>query len=271
MAAPNESPALYALHQRTVLVSGGARGIGAAVCQLMHDLGAYVVCADLLESEGSALAASLGERARFVRLDVTDEDSWSHAVECADTWHDGVHVLVNCAGIAICDAITELKLDDFRRVLDVNLIGTFLGVKHAGRAMKKRGRGSIINFSSADGLQGANSMGAYAASKWGVRGLTKVAAMELGLAGVRVNAVCPGPVNTPMLNPLSKPVEEIRRNHSHMTRMPLQRIGEPLELASVCGFLASDASAFVTGTDLVVDGGVTVGMYYAHRPGALQR
>ena len=264
-------PSLYALDGRTVLVSGGARGIGAAVCRLMHDLGAYVVCADLLEEDGRQLIAELGDRAKFIRLDVTDEDDWASVARSADLWKNGLDVLVNCAGIAICDAIVNLEKRDFQKVLDVNLTGTFLGIKHAAIAMRPRGRGSIINFSSADGLQGANSMGAYAASKWGVRGLAKVAAMELGLSGIRVNTICPGPVNTPMLNPKNLPIEEVRRNHSHMTRMPLQRIAEPLELAAACGFLASDASSFVTGTDLAVDGGVTIGMYYAHRPGAPEK
>ncbi len=259
---------LFGLEGRTVLVSGGARGIGAAICRIMHDLGAHVIAADLLEADGQRLVGELGERARFIKLDVTDEQAWSEAVDLAHAWVDGLDVLVNCAGIAITHRIDEFPKDEFEKVIDVNLIGTFLGVKHAARVMRPRGKGSIINFSSADGIQGANSMGAYAASKWAVRGLTKASAMELGPLGIRVNAICPGSVNTPMLNPNNVPIEQIRRNHSHMVKMPLQRIGEPTELASACAFLASDASSFVTGSDLVVDGGVTVGLYYKNRPGA---
>jgi 3alpha(or 20beta)-hydroxysteroid dehydrogenase len=263
----NRLAQLYGLEGRTVLVSGGARGIGEAICRLMIDLGAHVVCADLLEDQGTALVAELGDRSAFRRLDVTNEESWAETVAFADAFADGLSVLVNSAGIAITEVVTEFEKVDFEKVINVNLVGTFLGIKHAARAMKSRGRGSIINFSSADGLQGANSMAAYASSKWGVRGLTKASAMELGLDGVRVNAICPGSVNTPMLNPRGLPIEEIRRNHSHMVKMPLQRIGEPTELASACAFLASDASSFVTGSDLVVDGGVTIGMYYKNRPG----
>jgi 3alpha(or 20beta)-hydroxysteroid dehydrogenase len=259
---------LFGLEGRTVLVSGGARGIGAEICRIMHDLGAHVVSADILEVDGNKLAAELGERAKFTALDVTDEARWAQVIEEADAWVSGLDVVVNCAGIAIMRRIDEFPRDDFEKVINVNLIGTYLGVKHAARVMRRRGKGSIINFSSADGMQGANAMGAYAASKWGVRGLTKAAAMELGLAGVRVNAICPGSVNTPMLNPNDVPIEQIRRNHSHMVKMPLQRIGEPVELASACAFLASDASSFVTGTDLVVDGGLTIGLYYRTMPGA---
>ncbi|MGD9715133.1 MAG: SDR family NAD(P)-dependent oxidoreductase [Thermomicrobiales bacterium] len=259
---------LFGLDGRTVLVSGGARGIGAAICRTLHDLGAHVVCADLLTAEGNELVSDLGERARFALLDVTNEENWISAVSEANAWRDGLDVLVNCAGIAIAHTVDQFPRDEFEKVLNVNLVGTFLGMKHAARVMIPRRRGSIINLSSADGMQGANSMGAYAASKWGVRGLTKAASMELGLHGVRVNAICPGSVNTPMLNPNNLPIEEIRRNHSHMVKMPLQRIGEPSELASACAFLASDASSFVTGSDLVVDGGVTVGLYYKTRPGA---
>jgi len=264
---PQDVADLYSLKDRTVVVSGGARGIGAAVSRTLHGLGAHVVIADLLEEEGRAVAAELGERARFERLNVTDEANWEALISEATAWRGSLDVLVNCAAIAVMNAITEFPQADFQRVLDVNLIGVFLGVKHAGRVMREQGRGSIINFSSADGTQGANSMGAYAASKWAVRGMSKVAAMELGLHGVRVNTICPGPVNTPMLNPRQRPAAEIAKTHPWMTRMPLQRIAEPIELAAACGFLASDAASFVTGVDLMVDGGGTIGMYYPHLAG----
>jgi len=261
-------PEMYSLQGRTALVAGGARGIGAAVCRTLMGLGARIVIGDLLEREGRELAAELGECATFVQIDVTDEQSWGNAVKFAVEWQGQLDVLVNCAAVAITHALVDFPKDDFQRVLDINLTGVFLGMKQAALVMRPRKRGSIINFSSADGLQGANSMAAYAASKWGVRGLSKVAAMELGLFGIRVNSICPGPVNTPMLNPNQRPLTDIQRNHPHMARMPLKRIAEPTELATACAFLASDASSFVTGTDLVVDGGATIGMYYPHRPGA---
>jgi len=259
---------LFGLAGRNALVAGGARGIGAAVCRQLHQLGANVVVADVLETEGEALAAELGDRAAFQQLNVTDEAQWEAAVARAKAWRGELDVMVNCAAIAVLNAVIDFPKADFERVLDVNLIGVFLGIKHCSRPMRERGRGSIVNISSADGVQGANAMGAYAASKWGVRGLTKAAAMELGHHGVRVNTICPGPVNTPMLNPRQRPVAEITSNHPWMSRMPLQRIAEPTELAAACAFLASDAASFITGADLMVDGGGTIGMYYPHLPGA---
>jgi 3alpha(or 20beta)-hydroxysteroid dehydrogenase len=268
MTAISDIKALYALDGRTAIVTGGARGIGASVSRVLHGLGAHVVIGDVLEEEGGALADDLGDRATFHKLDVTDEESWADIVSFATGWRSSLDILVNCAGIAITHAIGDFPKKDFQRVLDINLIGPFLGMREVTPVMRAQNSGSIINFASADGLQGANSMAAYASSKWGLRGLSKVAAMELGLFGIRVNTICPGPVNTPMLNPQKRPIADIEQNHPYMAKMPLRRIADPMELASACGFLASDASSFVTGTDLVVDGGATIGMYYPSRPGA---
>lgn len=257
----------YCLVDRTAIIAGGARGIGADVARVLHGLGASVIIADILKEEGEAVAAELGENAIFCSLDVSDEGSWSAVVEQALQWRGKLDVLANVAGIARMHAILDFPKEDFERLLDINLVGVFLGVKLAGRAMRQAGRGSIINFSSADGLQGTNSMAGYASSKWGVRGLTRVAAMELGLFGIRVNTICPGPVNTPMLNPAQRPIGDIEKNHPYMAKMPLRRIADPMELATACGFLASDAASYITGTDLVVDGGGTIGFYYPHLPG----
>lgn len=260
--------ASYALEGRTAIVTGGARGIGAAVSRTLHGLGAHVVIADLLDQEGRALALELGERCHFQRLDVTDEKNWSDLIHQTTQWQSGIDILVNCAGIIIAHSIGDFPSADFRKVMDVNLMGPFLGMREVVPVMRARGRGSIINFASVEGIQGANSMAAYASSKWGLRGLSKVAAMELGQFGIRVNTMCPGPVNTPMLNPNEKPIADIEKNHPSMRNMPLQRIADPMELARACGFLASDASSYITGTDLVVDGGATIGLYYTGRPGA---
>ncbi|MGE0409992.1 MAG: SDR family NAD(P)-dependent oxidoreductase [Amphiplicatus sp.] len=267
MTIDQEAADNYTLEGRTALVAGGARGMGAEVCRLFVGLGASVICADLLEQDGRALASDLGDAAIFQRLDVTEEEDWKSAVNRAVEWRGGLDVLVNCAGIAIANALVALEKADFHKVLDVNLVGAFLGIKHAAPVMRGRRGASIINIVSAEGRQGINSMGAYAASKWGLRGLTKVAAMELGLWGIRVNAVLPGPTNTPMLNPQNRPAADIQKNHAMMSRMPLKRIAEPTEVATVCGFLASAASSFVTGADISVDGGLTIGMYLPHRPG----
>lgn len=264
----NDIQNLYSLNDKTILVTGGARGIGGAVCRVVHALGGHVVIADLLEEEGQALAKELGEAARFRRLDVTDEESWADSVRCAVEWRGKLDALINCAGIAITHALDDFPKDDFQKVLNVNLLGPFLGMKTVAPVMRRQGQGSIVNVASIDGTQGANSMAAYASSKWGVRGLSRVGAMELGAAGIRVNTVCPGPVNTPMLNPQSRPIADIEKTHPYMTKMPLKRIGDPMELATACAFLASDASSFVTGTDLIVDGGATTGIFYPGRPGA---
>lgn len=258
----------YSIDGRTAIVTGGARGIGAAVTRTLLAMGAKVIIADILEEQGTALAAELGPNTRFKRLDVTNEKSWADLIAFASTWQPSIDILVNAAGVAITHAIEDFPLDDFQKVLNINLIGPFLGMKAVAPLMREQGRGSIVNVASIDGAQGANSMAAYASSKWGLRGLSKVAAMELGLCGIRVNTICPGPVNTPMLNPHQKDLSEIEPNHPHMARMPLRRIGDPMEMARACAFLVSDASSFITGTDVTVDGGTSIGMYYPSRPGA---
>jgi 3alpha(or 20beta)-hydroxysteroid dehydrogenase len=263
-AAPQE--ALTDLGGRTAIVTGGARGIGGAVSRLFAQCGANVVIADVLQAAGVSLANEIGRNALFRRLDVTNEANWEGLVEETVTNFGRVDVLVNCAGILVTDALVSFDRAQFEKVLQVNLVGTFLGMKHVARRMQTAGRGSIINISSSEGLQGSNSMAAYASSKWAVRGLTKVAAQELGSAGIRCNSVHPGPVNTPMLNPTQKSAEEIT-TLSLFDYMPLRRAADPLEIAYTCLYLASDASSFVTGAELAVDGGLTIGMRLRNRPG----
>lgn len=260
-----ESVSTAWLDGRTAIVSGGARGIGGAVSRSLVDAGANVLVCDILGEEGEKTAGSLGAGARYQKLDVTSEDDWRGACDTAVQWGGGLDILVNCAGIYLYQSILDFEAEQFDRVLDVNLVGTFLGIKHAARVMANGG--SIINISSTEGLEASNSMAAYASSKWGVRGLTKVAAIELGERGIRVNSVHPGPVNTPMLNP--KQVQPDRlRTISMLRRMPIARVAEPSEIASVCVFLAGGASSFMTGAELAVDGGASVGMFHRGRPGA---
>lgn len=253
------------LDGKTAIVTGGARGIGAAVSRALVAAGASVIVADLLTEPGEQLVEELGEQARFQRLDVTDEDNWHAVCATAVAWHGALDILVNCAGIALYDAIVDFETDRFEKVLDVNLVGTFLGIKHAAAMMSPGG--SIVNISSTEGLQASNSMAAYASSKWGVRGLTKVAAMELGAKSIRVNSVHPGPINTPMLNPKQLSAAELQ-NISMLRRMPISRVGDPAEIASVCTFLAGSGASFMTGAELAVDGGASIGMFHRGLPGA---
>jgi 3alpha(or 20beta)-hydroxysteroid dehydrogenase len=179
-----------------------------------------------------------------------------------------VDVLVNNAGILVFSPFLETAEADFDRVIRVNLKGTFLGIKAVGAGMAARGKGSIVNISSVEGFRGANGVTAYAASKWGVRGLTRVAAMELSPKGVRVNSVHPGGIDTLMGNPMGAPRTDLNRIYIGPGGVPAQRVGAPEEVANVSLFLASDESSYVMGTELVADGGMICGAYHAGMPGA---
>jgi 3alpha(or 20beta)-hydroxysteroid dehydrogenase len=265
-ALPRGGAGLVDLTSYTAIITGGARGIGGAVSRLFTEQGAHVVIADTLQTEGLALAEELGPNASFRLHDVTDEAAWERLVAETMERYGRIDALVNCAGILITDALITFDRAMFEKVIQVNLVGTFLGIKHVARVMVKAERGSIVNLSSSEGLQGSNSMAAYASSKWGVRGLTKVAAQELGASGVRCNSIHPGPVNTPMLNPTGKSAAEVTEL-SLFDHMPMRRAAEPLEIAQSCLYLVSNASSFVTGAELAIDGGLTVGMRLRNRPG----
>lgn len=254
------------LSGKLALISGGARGMGAATCRLFVAEGAKVIIGDVLEAEGHALAAELGDAARFYRLDVTSEQNWSSVVQEGEAdFGQSIDVLVNNAGILIFKSLLATTLADYERVLRVNLVGEFLGIKAVAPRMIARGKGSIVNISSVDGTKGANSLVAYASSKWGVRGLTKVAAMELGHHGVRVNSVHPGGVDTNMANHGNYDRAQLNLGY---TNVPLQRIAGPEEIAAATLFLASDESSYMVGAELIVDGGMTLGTYYPGMPGA---
>ena len=245
-----------ALGGKVAIVTGAARGIGAATARRFAAEGAQVVLADKRDDLGQELAASIGEAARYVSLDVTDEAGWAGAVDAATETFGGVDVLVNNAGIIRVVPLMECDLDTFRKVLDTNLVGAFLGMRAVVPAMQARGGGSIINFSSPQGLEGRYGMPAYTASKFGVRGLTRTTAIELGPLGIRVNAVVPGPTKTAMTARKGWSDEDYDAAYG---LFPLGRMANADEIASVCLFLASDQSSFVTGSDLVADGGVTAG------------
>jgi 3alpha(or 20beta)-hydroxysteroid dehydrogenase len=242
------------LDGKVALVTGGARGMGAAEVRRLHDAGAIVVAADILDDDGKALADSLGDRVTYVHLDVTSEDAWVDVVAQVERDFGHLDVLVNNAGILQFNALADTPLAEFREVLEVNLIGTFLGMKAAIPAMKRAGGGSIVNISSTEGLAGTVFCGAYTASKFGVRGITKVAAIEYGGDKIRVNSVHPGGIDTPMTRAV---MDEEGRKYVGKRVAGLKRMGEADEVAGVVLFLASDDSSYCTGAEFVVDGGVT--------------
>lgn len=245
---------------KVALVTGAARGIGAETARRFVEEGARVVLADRREDEGEAQAEALCARredtACFVPLDVTSEAGWSAAVEAATRRFGGLDVLVNNAGMIRVKPLEETDLETFRKVIDTNLIGAFLGIKAVMPTMKAGGGGSIVNFSSVQGLEGRENMSAYASSKFGVRGLSKTAAIELGPAGIRVNVVVPGPTKTKMTE--RKGWTDAQYDAAYRG-YPLGRMADAREIAEVVLFLASDESSFCTGADYVVDGGVLVG------------
>ncbi len=253
------------LKDKVAVVTGGARGMGAGTSRLFVQEGAKVVIADVLDDDGKKLAQELGDAALFVHHDVTDEASWQNVIAKTGEAFGKIDALVNNAGVLLFKTLAETEKSDFERVLNVNLIGTFLGTKLVGARMVARGKGSIINISSVDGMKGANGLGAYCASKWGIRGLTRVAAMEYGHKGVRVNSVHPGGVDTAMGNPYAEPKDEVNKRY---TMVPLQRVGEPHEVAATSLFLASDDSSYLCGAEIAVDGGMLTGQYYVGFPGA---
>ncbi|GAA1688991.1 SDR family oxidoreductase [Glycomyces endophyticus] len=234
---------------RAAIVTGGARGIGETYVRALHAEGARVVVADVLADQGKALADEL-EGARFCELDVTDEAAWDRVVAETLASFGAVDVLVNNAGIANAAPIEHFTLAKWNAVIAVNLTGTFLGCRAVVPAMKAAGRGSIVNVSSVEGLRGSERLHGYTASKFGVRGLTKSLAVELGPDGIRVNSIHPGIILTDMTT----------RIDPARLQIPLGRPGAPGDLAGAVVFLAGDASAYLTGAELVVDGGMTTGI-----------
>jgi 3alpha(or 20beta)-hydroxysteroid dehydrogenase len=250
------SAATFDLTDKRILITGGARGQGACEAGLFAASGAKVVIGDVLEAEGKTLADSLDD-AIFTTLDVTQPDHWRAAVELADSELGGIDVLVNNAGIVRTSPLQTMSLDDYRAVIEVNQVGCFLGMQAVVEPMSRTGGGSIINISSVAGLKGVAGVMGYVASKWAIRGMTKAAALELGVHGIRVNSVHPGTVDTDMVNgPEFAAVDRA----AFFKDMPVPRIGRADDIASMVAFLASDASGYCTGAEFVVDGGDLAGM-----------
>lgn len=209
---------------------------------------------DILDEELARVAGSIGSGAVPVRLDVASEADWAGAVDRCSTEFGGVDVLINNAGIVAVGTVDTTALEEYRRVVEVNQVGCFLGMKAVVPAMRRRGGGSIVNTSSVAGLQGGRGVLAYTASKWAVRGMTRAAATELGGDGIRVNSIHPGTIDTPMINgPEFASVDR----PAHAASLPARRIGVAEDVAWMALFLASDESSYCTGAEFIVDGGAT--------------
>jgi 3alpha(or 20beta)-hydroxysteroid dehydrogenase len=240
---------------RTVIVTGAARGMGASHARGFVAEGANVVIADVVEQEGQSLADQLGDRAIFSRLDVTSEADWAATVTTAETAFGPVSVLVNNAGIVHFAPIANTTPADWSRVIDINLTGTYLGIRALASSMRKAGGGAIVNISSGAGMSGAFGLGAYVASKWGVRGLTKTAALELARDKIRVNSIHPGATRTTMA--AQPDVEAVMA--ASVRGLAIPRIAEPEELTRLVLFVASDEASFSTGSEFIADGGALLG------------
>lgn len=238
---------------KVVIVTGGARGQGAAEVRLMHERGATVIAADVLDEPGKVLADELGERVSYAHLDVTDADSWADLVGATVAAHGGVHALVNNAGIWATSFIEDETIEQFDRIHAVNLRGPFLGMRAVIKPMRASGGGSIVNIASTAGLRGLIAHGSYGSSKWGLRGLGQIAAAELGASGIRVNTVFPGAIDTPML-------EFTPERRERMQHLPISRVGDASEIAELVAFLVSDAASYITGAEIAADGGSVVGI-----------
>jgi len=241
---------------KVVLISGGARGQGAAEARRFVAEGAFVAIGDVLDDLGAALADELGDAARFLPLDVTAEDSWTSAVHETVSHFGRIDVLVNNAGVLRFNRVQDTPSDEFRMLIDVNLVGVFLGIKSVAGVMRDGGGGSIINISSTGGLVGLPGVASYVASKFGVTGLTKSAAIDLGPWNIRVNSVHPGSIDTPMVRFDGVETSDF---DPFVSRLPVKRLGSVDDVANLVLFLASDESSYCTGSEFVVDGGQTTG------------
>ncbi|PAZ09769.1 3-alpha-hydroxysteroid dehydrogenase [Streptomyces sp. SA15] len=237
------------LSEQVAIVTGGAGGIGAAVARLLAGEGAAVVVADIRDAEGAEVAAELGGRCRYLRLDVSSEDGWRRAVGETERELGAVSVLVNNAGIMEWGSMEEQSLESFRRVIEVNLLGAWLGMRAVAPSLRRAGGGVIVNMSSLAGLTAYAGVGAYVAGKWGLRGLTKTAALELAPDRVRVCSVHPGAIRTRMTAGFDE---------SYVSGQPVPRFGEPEEVARMVLFVVADAT-FSTGSEFVLDGGILAG------------
>ena len=248
------------LDGKVAIISGGARGQGAAEARLFAAEGARVMIGDVLDAEGEVIAKELGEAAAYRHLDVTEASSWADIVAATGDTFGPVTVLINNAGIFRITPLEATSPDAYMEIIRVNQLGVFLGMQAAAGAMRAAGGGSIVNISSIAGLTGSAGSIAYSASKWAVRGMTKVAALELASAGIRVNSIHPGIIDTPMLADLH--ITDDAAKSAVGARIPLGQVATADHVARLALFLASDDSEHSTGSEFVVDGGITAGMAF---------
>jgi 3alpha(or 20beta)-hydroxysteroid dehydrogenase len=242
------------LDGKVALITGGAGGSGAATARSFVEEGAGVAIADVASEPGKALASELGDGAHYLTLDVTSEDDWSSGVSEVRDRFGRLDVLINNAGILKFGGVEGTSLDDYMTVIRVNQIGAFLGMRTAVPAMKDAGGGSIVNVSSVEGIRGSAGLVAYCASKFAIRGMTKSAAVELGPSKIRVNAVAPGVIDTPMVRAQGLDGLDL---DGLFGKIPAARVGRTEDVAGLMVFLASDESSYFTGADFVIDGGAT--------------
>ena len=241
------------LDGKVALITGGARGQGAAEAKLFASEGAKVVITDVLDADGAVTARDCG--GTYLHHDVTSEARWDEVVQEVLKVHGQIDVLVNNAGIFKVGGIANTTLEDYMRVIQVNQVGVFLGMRAVSRPMMERGSGAIVNISSIAGMESSPGAVAYGASKWAVRGMTKSAAKELGRYGIRVNSIHPGIIETPMLHEI--PAFESGNAERFTKRIPLGRIAEANEVAKLALFLSCDDSSYSSGAEFIVDGGMT--------------
>jgi 3alpha(or 20beta)-hydroxysteroid dehydrogenase len=253
------------LEDKVAIVTGAASGMGAATAALFAAEGATVVLCDVNRAQGEAVADRIGGAALFRALDIRDEAGWATLVAELRDRFGRIDILINNAAIVRMWPIEAMDVAQARALVDINVFGALLGAKHVTPVMRAAGRGVIINLSSLTGVIGMNGLSAYSASKWAVRGLTRSLALELGPSGIRVCAIMPGGINTPMNNDGTATLEQLNKGYRHV---PLQRIGEPMEVARASLFLASDDASYITGAELVVDGGDAAGYFQPGLPGA---
>ena len=250
------------LDGKVALITGGARGMGKSHVRHFVAEGARVVFGDVLDDRGAAVAAGLGAAAcRYVHHDVTSEADWAAAVAAAVDVFGRLDVLVNNAGVLKFASIADMPVTEFRRILEVNAVGCWLGMKAVIEPMTAAGGGSIVNISSIEGFTGAAGLSAYTASKFAVRGMTKAAASELGRLGIRVNSVHPGGVLTRMVVDAAQASGQLSGD-AFLQSMPISRFAEPVEISRLVAYLASDDSSYSTGSEFVADGGVLCGPGY---------
>lgn len=239
------------LLDKVAIVTGGARGMGETHVRRFIEEGAKVVFTDINEEVGEKLASELGDNALFVKHDVTDEAGWQEVIEKTEASFGPVNILVNNAGISMSKSIFDMSVEDYKKIININQVSVFIGIKAVLSSMQKTEGGSIINISSMNGIVGG-AVG-YTDSKFAVRGLTKAAALQVGHLGIRVNSVHPGVIETPMVTE-GDAVEQIKEFAKHI---PMRRMAQSEEVTNMVLFLASDESSYSTGSEFIIDGGLT--------------